>query len=42
VSLAVRFDSIGDALLFRNGLGVNDVYRVHEVLDDGTLRDVEP
>lgn len=45
VERAARFDSIEEALIVRAGLphllGGKHKYRVHEVLPDGTIVDVE-
>jgi hypothetical protein len=45
VERAARFESIEDAQLLRSGLphvlGGTDKYRVHEVLPDGSIQDVE-
>jgi len=45
VERAAKFDSIKDALLHRSALpqvlGGTAKYRVHEVLPDGSIRDVE-
>jgi hypothetical protein len=45
VERAAKFDTIEDALLVRQGLphllGGTHMYRVHQVLPDGTVRDVE-